>query len=109
MPRKRDISVRKNASSFNNDLNQVLDRVYKKYPNSVSPATAPSGPLTNISKRHKEDAAELAEKLDELRSLREKSEELATLRETIRDLREQLRATRELREQIGAIGEALKS
>ncbi|MGA7982143.1 MAG: hypothetical protein WCA32_18230 [Chromatiaceae bacterium] len=109
MPRKRELSIRKGASSFTNDLNQVLDRVYRKYPSSVSHPAGPSDDLKKFRKRHKEDAAELAEKLDELRTLREKSEELATLREALRDLREQVRATRALREQLGSLGQDLKS
>ncbi len=109
MHRKRDIAVRKGAASFSSDLNQVLDRVYKKYPNSVSPASTPGGDQRKIHKRRKEDAARLAEKLDELRMLRQKSEELATLRETLRDLRDQVKATRELREQLGLLRSELKA
>jgi hypothetical protein len=108
MPRKRDISVGKGTSWFSADLNQVLDRVYKKYPNSVSPTSSHGGDLRKIHKRRKEDAAQLAEKLDELRMLREKSEELATLRESLRDLRDQVKATRELREQLGLLRSELK-
>jgi hypothetical protein len=104
MPRKRDISLRKGASSFNNDLNEVLDRVYKRYPNAVPDFPRSSADdATRFRKRHQEDAAELVEKLDELRALREKSEELATLRETLRDLRLQIRASRELREELETI------
>jgi len=109
MHRKRDISVGKGTSWFSDDLNQVLDRVYKKYPNSVSPMSSHGGELRKIHKRRKDDAAQLAEKLDELRLLREKSEELATLRESLRDLRDQVRATRELREQLGLLRSELKS
>jgi hypothetical protein len=106
MPRKRHVCLRKGASSFNNHLNEVLDRVYKRYPNTV-PDFPRSGAddTTRFRKRHKEDAAELVEKLDELRALREKSEELATLRETLRDLRLQIRASRELREELEAISQ----
>jgi hypothetical protein len=108
MHKKRDLPLRKGATSFNNDLNDVLDRVYGKYPSSVSRPAGPPDDVQKFLRRHKEDAAELAQKLDALRSLREKSEELSLLRETLRDLRLQVRATRELREQLGKLGGQLK-